>query len=108
MYRIAYNRSFRDGETERLFHRESPRKFAAIAERAYGKLIQVGRAKDLKDLATLPGIALEKLTGNRTGQYSIRTNNRYRGRRSISADTALRLSRWLGASRFLARLASAV
>ena len=55
---------------------------------------------------------MEKLSGNRRGQYSIRINDQWRicfvwkdrdaeivlGKRAISPDTALRLSRFFGMS----------
>lgn len=42
------------------------------------KLIMMERAKDLKDLRVPPGNKLEKLSGDREGQYSIRINNQWR------------------------------
>jgi proteic killer suppression protein len=35
-------------------------------------------AEDLRDLLAPPGNRLEKLRGNREGQYSIRINNQWR------------------------------
>ena len=42
------------------------------------KLARLHAADALNDLATLPGSRLEKLVGDRAGQYSIRINGRYR------------------------------
>jgi plasmid maintenance system killer protein len=55
-------------------------------------------APNLGALASIPGNRLEPLKTGRKGQYSIRINLKYRvcGRRGITADTALRLARYLG------------
>jgi len=42
------------------------------------KLIIINRAKDLEDLRISPGNKLEKLTGDRQDQFSIRINNQWR------------------------------
>lgn len=42
------------------------------------RLDQLNRARDLSDLAVPPGNRLERLRGNRVGQYSIRINEQYR------------------------------
>lgn len=41
------------------------------------KIALINRAKSLKDLCA-PGLRLEKLSGNRKGQYSMRINQKYR------------------------------
>lgn len=69
---------FRDRDSERLFRRERPRRLAAVAESAYRKLVQIDRAKNLRDLGSIPGNRLERLEGDRAGQYSIRVNEQYR------------------------------
>lgn len=70
--------SFADVETERLFHEEKSRRFAAITRAALRKLIQMNRAKDLRDLAVPPGNRLEALKGNLAGFHSIRINDQWR------------------------------
>jgi proteic killer suppression protein len=45
---------------------------------ALEKLVLLDAASQLKDLAVWPSLRLEKLHGNRSGQYSIRINKRYR------------------------------
>ncbi len=71
-------KTFRGAETERLFReRESGRRFRNIADVAYRKLIQLDEAGELRDLA-LPGNRIEKLSGDRKGQYSIRVNDQWR------------------------------
>ena len=42
------------------------------------KLTQINRVGDLRELAVPPGNRLERLRGDRAGQYSIRINNQYR------------------------------
>ena len=71
-------RSFSCPETERLFRRESVRRFKAIERQALRKLDLLDAAPDMLTLGTLPGSRLEKLKGNRIGQYSVRINDRWR------------------------------
>ncbi len=71
-------RAFRCADTERLFRREPPRRFKAIARSALRKLDMLDAAPDLRTLSTLPGNRLERLKGNREGQYSIRINDQWR------------------------------
>jgi proteic killer suppression protein len=71
-------RSFRCPETERLFRRESVRRFKAIERQALRKLDLFDAAPDLRTLSTLPGNRLEKLKGDRKGQHSIRINDQWR------------------------------
>lgn len=42
------------------------------------KLVQLDAATRLDDLRVPPGNRLEKLTGDRAGQYSIRVNDQWR------------------------------
>ena len=70
--------TFRDKETKRLFERVRVKKFERIEKAARIKLAFLGSAKDLNDLRRIPGLRLEKLSGNRAGQYSIRVNDQYR------------------------------
>ena len=72
-------RSFRDTETERLFLRERGSKLARPLQRAaLRKLLLVDAAESLDDLRVPRGNRLEKLLGDRAGQYSIRINDQYR------------------------------
>ena len=70
-------RSCRDKETEKVFHRVPSGKFRAIQDRAEERLAQLNAAVSLQDLS-IPSMRLEKLTGDRKGQYSIRINDQYR------------------------------
>ncbi|MFA4949023.1 MAG: type II toxin-antitoxin system RelE/ParE family toxin [Candidatus Krumholzibacteriia bacterium] len=72
-------RSFRDRETERVFRGEGSRHFSPdIQRRALRKLLLLDAAEILDDLRSAPGNRLEKLVGNRSGQHSIRINDRWR------------------------------
>lgn len=72
-------RSFRDRETERLFCREPVRKLPQDVRRvALRKLVLLDAAESLEDLRRPPGNRLEKLTGDRAGQHSIRINDQWR------------------------------
>lgn len=72
-------KAFRCKETERLYReRVSSRRFRSFADIAYRKLFQLANAKELRDLQQVPGNRLEKLAGNRKGQYSIRINDQWR------------------------------
>ena len=72
-------RSFRDTDTERVFRRERGSKLARPLQRAaLRKLLLLDAAESLDDLRVPPSNHLEKLVGDRKGQYSIRVNDRYR------------------------------
>jgi toxin HigB-1 len=71
-------RSFRCADTERLFRRESVRRFKAIERQALRELDMLDAAPDLRTLSTLPGNRLERLKGDREGQYSTRINDQWR------------------------------
>ena len=68
-------RSFGDKETERLFRRESVKKIPLpVQQRALRKLLILDTAEPADDLRVPPGNRLEKLSGDREGQYGIRVN----------------------------------
>ena len=72
-------RGFRDKDTEEIFHRVRSRKLPDdIQQAALRNLRMVNRAQTLKDLRVPPANRLEKLTGDRAGQYSIRINDQWR------------------------------
>ena len=72
-------RSLRDKETEKLFLRERSRKFGENVQRvALRKLAILDAAESLQDLLLPPGNRLEKLSGDRAGQHSIRINDQWR------------------------------
>ena len=71
--------SFADRDTERLFARESVRRYPADLQRKIlRKLVAVDAAEELGDLGLPPGNRLERLRGDRAGQYSIRVNDQWR------------------------------
>lgn len=71
-------RSFKCRETARIFRRERSRKFKAIEVIALRKLLMIDASWHVSDLQNPPGNRLEKLLGNRAGQYSIRINGQWR------------------------------
>ncbi len=78
-YHARMIRSFRDKETERIFLREPRTKLARPLQRAaLRKLLMLHAAVSLNDLLVPPGNRLEKLGGDREGQYSIRINDQWR------------------------------
>ena len=70
-------RSWRNRVTEDIANRVPRREFQAIQKAARVKLMFLGSTETLDDLS-LPGLRLEKLRGDRKGQYSIRVNDQYR------------------------------
>jgi len=72
-------RSFKSKETERILNRERSRKLPLdIQQVALRKLRMLNRAVTLQDLRVPPANRLEKLSGRRAGQYSIRVNDQWR------------------------------
>ena len=72
-------KSFSDTETEKIFFRDFSRKLPPdIHQNARRKLELLNVAKVLNDLRIPPGNRLEKLVGDRDGQYSIRVNQHWR------------------------------
>ena len=72
-------RRFRDRETEKVFNREPSRRWSRDLQRvARRKLLMLDAAETLADLRVPPGNRLEKLSGDREGQYSIRINDQWR------------------------------
>lgn len=71
--------SFADKETEKLFNGSRSRKFPVeLQKRAKMRLDRLDAATDLSDLRVPPSHRLEKLSGDRAGQYSIRVNEQWR------------------------------
>ena len=72
-------RSFKNPEVEKIFKRERSRKLPAdIQQVVLRKLRMLNRAETLDDVRIPPGNRLEKLSGNRNGQWSIRINDQWR------------------------------
>jgi toxin HigB-1 len=72
-------KSFKDGETQKIYRRERSRKLPVeIQQVALRKLRMINNAIALTDLRIPPANRLEKLGDNREGQYSIRINDQWR------------------------------
>jgi toxin HigB-1 len=72
-------KSFKDKETAKIFRRERSKKLPHdIQQIALRKLRMLHRAQSLQDLRVPPSNHLEKLLGDRAGQYSIRINDQWR------------------------------
>ncbi len=71
-------RSFKDEDTEVLFRLGRVRRFAKIERSALRKLKQLDLAQRIDDMRAPPANHLEKLKGNRVGQWSVRINDQFR------------------------------
>lgn len=71
-------KSFRCGETEKVFHRQHSREFSGIKRIALRKLLLLDAAGSLQDLRVPPSNHLERLAGDRRGQHSVRVNDQWR------------------------------
>jgi toxin HigB-1 len=72
-------RSFKSKEAEKIFNRERSQKLPAdIQQVALRKLRMLNRAVTLQDLRVPLANRLEKLAGDRAGQFSIRINDQWR------------------------------
>ena len=72
-------KSFRCKETATVLSRKTSRKFSAEIQRiALRKLLLLDAAEAIKDLRIPPGNRLEKLSGRRKNQHSIRINEQWR------------------------------
>lgn len=72
-------RNFKDKETQKVFERRRSRKLPSdIQQVALRKLRMLNRAETLEDLRVPPANRLERLAGDRVGQYSIRINDQWR------------------------------
>jgi len=71
--------SFGDADTHRVWRRERVRRFGSDLQRmANRKLLIIDAAETLNDPRVPPGNRLERLRGERVGQYSIRINDQWR------------------------------
>ena len=72
-------RSFADRRTENVFDGVAETSFpASVLGRARSKLDRINFATDIDDLRVPPGNRLERLIGDREGQYSIRVSRNWR------------------------------
>jgi proteic killer suppression protein len=76
---LAVILSFADKGTGRLFYREPVRAWGAdVLKAGLRKLRILDAATSIEDLKSPPGNRLEKLSGDRAGQWSIRVNDQWR------------------------------
>lgn len=72
-------KTFKDGETEKVYHRQFSKKLPSDIQRiALRKLRMLNNAVNMADLRVPPANHLEKLSGDRADQYSIRINDQWR------------------------------
>ncbi len=72
-------RSFADAETEKIWNGDHSRRLPGdIQAVALRKLRMVAAARQVLDLRVPPNNRLEKLSGDRKGQWSIRINQQWR------------------------------
>ena len=72
-------KSFADAATEQLYTTGKSKRFPPdILKRAIKRLTQLDAAMVIDDLRMPPSNHLEALSGKRTGQWSIRINDRWR------------------------------
>jgi len=72
-------KTFRCKETNKVYERKFSKKLPHDIQRvAYRKLLMIDSAIDIEDLRIPPANRLEKLSGDREGQYSIRVNKQFR------------------------------
>ncbi|NOZ90738.1 MAG: type II toxin-antitoxin system RelE/ParE family toxin [Epsilonproteobacteria bacterium] len=72
-------KTFRCKETHKVYERKFSKKLPHDIQRmAYRKLLMIDSAINIDDLRIPPANRLEKLSGDREGQYSIRVNKQFR------------------------------
>ena len=72
-------RSFADRQTKELYETGRSKKLPPeLLKRALRKLDYIENAEMISDLKTPPGNRLHELTGDRSGQFSISVNDRWR------------------------------
>lgn len=70
--------SYRDKRTERFARGERVKPFEPFRRKAERAFDRLAMAASLTDVANFPGHRLEKLKGNRKGEWSIRINDQWR------------------------------
>ena len=71
-------KTFKCKDTEALYEGGSSRRFRAFKAVAERKLQMLEAAEEVSDLRCPPGNRLERISGNRKGQWSIRINDQWR------------------------------
>ena len=70
--------SYGGARTEKFARGERVKAFEPFRRRAEMVLDRLDMAANLNDVAAFPGHHLEKLSGNRKGQWSVRINDQWR------------------------------
>ena len=70
--------SFKDKDTQSLYETGASRRFGVVVRVALRKLDMIAAATTVETLRVPPGNRLEKLSGKRDGQWSIRINDQWR------------------------------
>ena len=79
LYNKTVIKTFKDDQTQKIYQRQPSRKLPPdIQQAALRKLRMINNAASLNDLRVPPANRLEKLSGNRAGQWSIRINDQWR------------------------------
>jgi proteic killer suppression protein len=72
-------KTFKDDETQKIYQRQRSQKLPSdIQQVALRKLRMINNSVSINDLRVPPANHLEKLSGNRAGQWSIRINDQWR------------------------------
>lgn len=79
LYNKVVIKTFKDDETQNIYRRRRSRRLPSdIQQVALRKLRMINNAISINDLRVPPANHLEKLGGNRAGQWSIRINDQWR------------------------------
>jgi proteic killer suppression protein len=72
-------KTFKNDDTLKIYQRQRSRKFPSdIQQVALRRLRMINNSVSVNDLRVPPANHLEKLKGNRAGQWSIRINDQWR------------------------------
>ncbi len=72
-------KTFNNDETQKIYQRQRSQKLPSdIQQVALRKLRMINNAVTINDLRVPPANRLEKLSGDRAGQWSIRINDQWR------------------------------
>jgi proteic killer suppression protein len=72
-------KTFKDDETQKIYQRQRSHKLPSdIQQVALRKLRMINNSVSINDLRVPPANHLEKLSGDRAGQWSIRINDQWR------------------------------
>jgi proteic killer suppression protein len=72
-------KTFKGNLTEQIYHRQISRRLPSdVQQIALRKLRMINNAVSITDLRVPPANRLEKLSGDRAGQWSIRINDQWR------------------------------